>query len=290
MKTILIVHTGGTIGMKAGPMGLAPAEGLIEGAFQDAIPQDVRLQFHRFSPLVDSAEIGPKAWNEIIEVITSFEGAGVIVTHGTDTMAFTGAALSQALSDLSIPVVLCGSMVPLGMKGDAEANLALALMAVCTKPTGVWLAFAGKTLPAAGLVKHHSHDADAFRSVPQALASTHTLRKFSDLRLAILTLSAGMPSAVLRAALNELDGAVLRVFGAGTAMSDPELMAALQAAINRGVRIRAVSQCEQGGLEIGAYAAGAALWEAGVENGGIETAEVALIRLWLEMTEASNPV
>ena len=67
-------------------------------------------------------------------------------------------------------------------------------------------------------------------------------------------------------------------------MQDPVLIATLRDAIARGCRIRAVSQCENGGLEPAAYAAGAALWSAGVENGGAETAELALARLWLSLS------
>ena len=81
----------------------------------------------------------------------------------------------------------------------------------------MWLAFAGKLMPGAGLVKHDSHAADAFRVVPQvADVGPFGPRYFSDMRLAVLTLSPGMPAAMLAASLAELDGAVLRVFGAGT--------------------------------------------------------------------------
>ena len=82
--------------------------------------------------------------------------------------------------------------------------------------------------------------------------------------------------------LAELDGAVLRVYGAGTATGDPDFLAVLADATARGVALRAVSQCQTGGLEPGSYAAGAGLWAAGVQNGGLETPEAALIRLWLD--------
>jgi L-asparaginase len=297
VKKILLIHTGGTIGMVPSVDGLTSGNGVLEMALDALNLTDMTVELHSFEPLVDSAEVGPEHWNKIIDLISALSAAnenrdpvrGVIVTHGTDTMAFTGAALSQALPELKMPVILCGSMHPLNMGGDAEENLTLALEASVSEKSGVWLAFAGMVLPAAGLVKHHSHATDAFRSVPQDLSATPKIRKFSNLRLAILTLSAGMPAAAITAALGELDGAVLRVFGAGTAMSNPDLMTEISAVIKRGVRIRAVSQCEQGGLDIGAYAAGAALWEAGVENGGAETPEVALTRLWLEMSD-SQPI
>ena len=282
MSTLLLVHTGGTIGMVKTPSGLAPRDGLVEAAVADRLPGGVRLESEVFHPLLDSADLGPMHWNRILDAIEAHPDTPAIVSHGTDTMAFTGAALSQALAGTGRRVVLCGSMVPLGMGGDAEDNLDLAMASVAEPGEGVVLAFAGKLLPAAGLVKHRSHGADSFRSVPQADPEPPARRRFDpERRLAILTLSPGLPPAVLEAALGALDGAVLRVYGAGTAPADPARDAILAAAIQRGTRIRAVSQCETGGLIPGTYAAGAGLWAAGVEPGGTETAEAALIRLWL---------
>ena len=280
--TLLLVHTGGTIGMVPGPLGLAPQSGLVEAAVSARLPVGTRLHCHLFSPLRDSANIGPADWNEMLDAIDAHPGMPCLVTHGTDTMAFTGAALAQALSGSGRRVILCGSMQPLGQGGDAERNLDLALAAAQAPGVGVDLAFDGRLMPAAGLVKHDSHGRDAFRSQPQDPAPAPVHRRFNpSRRLAILTLSPGLPGAALAAMLAPLDGAVLRVFGAGTTMSDPAILAALRGAVAAGKRLRAVSQCEAGGLAPGAYAAGAPLWEAGVENGGHETPEAALIRLWL---------
>ena len=283
MANILILHTGGTIGMVPGPEGLNPGVGVLEAALAILTPPGAATTVERFIPLIDSANIRPADWNHMLDRIDAWDGDAVMIVHGTDTMAYTGAALSCALADAPLPVILCGSMVPLTTGGDAEANLSLAMSSTRTAPNGVWLAFAGQLLPAAGLVKQDSHAADAFRSIPQP-ASTAGARRFADLRLAILTLSPGLPAAALSAALAELDGAVLRVYGAGTMMQDPATIAALQTATARGCRLRAVSQCENGGLMPAAYAAGAALWSAGVENGGHETAELALARLWLSLS------
>ncbi|MFN3846012.1 MAG: asparaginase domain-containing protein [Paracoccaceae bacterium] len=283
MATILIIYTGGTIGMVPGPTGLQPAKGVLEAALSRLCRPGMAITVEQFDPLIDSANIGPRDWNRMLDHIEAWRGDGVIVVHGTDTMAYTGAALSSALAGLSIPVVLCGSMVPLGMAGDAEANLTLAVDTVLKAHAGVWLAFAGHVLPAEGLIKQHSHLADAFRAICQT-AQVLPARRFADRKLAILSLSPGLPASALAASLSELDGAVLRVFGAGTMIQDPAMETVLHDAIAQGCRIRAVSQCENGGLEPAAYAAGAALWSAGVENGGTETAELALARLWLSLS------
>ena len=279
---LLLIHSGGTIGMGPGPEGLVPVPGKLEAALAARLP-GVQIATHAFDPLLDSAEVGPAHWNLFLDRIAAHPGADVLLTHGTDTMAFTGAALSQALAGSGRRVVMCGSMVPLGMGGDAEANLDLALDALKTAAPGVWLAFAGRLVAAAGLVKADSHADDAFASVPQADPLPRLTPRFGTARVAVLTLTPGLPVAALAAALEHLDGAVLRVFGAGTAMSDPKLTETLRAAIARGCRIRAVSQCLQGGLTPGAYEAGAGLWAAGVENGGLETPEAALVRLMLDL-------
>lgn len=279
---LLLIHTGGTIGMVPTANGLAPQKGVVEDAIAAQLPAGVTLHQHVFDPLLDSADVGPNHWNEILSVLSDHPNMPAIVTHGTDTMSFTGAALSQALAGLDRRVILCGSMQPLNTDGDAEANLDLALdAALNNSAAGVHLSFAGKLLPADGLTKYDSHADDAFRHIPQAPLTASTHRQFGAKRLAVLTLTPDFPVAALSAMLSELDGAVLRVFGAGTAMNNPALYDALKSAIADGKRIRAVSQSTTGGLEPGAYAAGSALWAAGVENGGLETPEAALIQLWL---------
>ncbi|MDR0809554.1 MAG: asparaginase domain-containing protein [Gemmobacter sp.] len=258
----------------------------MEAAVAARLPAGAAREVLTFEPLLDSADIGASEWNRVMAAILARPGADVVVTHGTDTMAFTGAALTQALAGSERRVVLCGAMHPLGTGGDAEGNLDQALKAARNAAPGVWLAFAGLLLPAGALAKVNSHAAEAFIALPEVPPPVRVPRPapFAGRRLAILTLSPGLPAAALAAMLAELDGAVLRVFGAGTAMNDPALLDALRRAVARGVRLRAVSQCLRGGLEPGAYAAGEALWAAGVENGGMETAEAALVRLWLDLS------
>lgn len=272
----LLIHTGGTIGMVPGPDGLTPGTGLVEAAVAG------RARINAFDPPLDSADVGFRHWNRLLDLIEA-EAGPVVITHGTDTMSWTGAALSQALAGRPHPVILTGAMHPLGTGGDAEANLDLALSA--PPGPGVRLAFAGRILPAGGLVKTDSHGADAFRAVPQPdMSDPWRPRRFAARRLAVLTITPGLPAEALEAMLARLDGAVLRVFGAGTIPADPDLHEVLTEAVARGLRLRAVSGCENGGLTPGAYAAGSALWAAGVTNGGTETAEAALIRLWLELS------
>ena len=287
LREILLIHTGGTIGMRGSADGLAPATGVLEDAAAALGPPGARLSIRSFAPLVDSADIGREHWNQIISHLEGWSGDGAVITHGTDTMSFTGAALSQSLAGAPFPIILSGAMRPLGTDGDAESNLALALRSALSAPPGVWLAFAGRMIAASGLVKRHSRALDSFRAIAPPVDAPHFRpRRFGDARVSILTISPGVPARMISAALAELDGAVIRLFGAGTIAGRDDLLGAFDAAIRRGCRLRAVSQCEQGGLTPGAYAAGAPLWRLGVENGGEETAEAALVRLWLELSEA----
>jgi L-asparaginase len=285
-QRILVIETGGTICMRQGPEGLVPEEGILADALA-ALGAGLDITTRRIGPLRDSAEMGPAEWNAILDLIDGWEGDGVLVTHGTDTMAFTGAALAAALPTPRVPVILCGSMQPLGATdGDAEGNLLLALDAVQFGAPGHYLCFAGKRMEAGSLVKHHSHQADAFRATGGSATPLPAASRYGACRLAILTVAPGMPLVAegLAAILAGLDGAVLRVFGAGTIMQDKGLLSVLRDAVARGCRIVAVSQCEQGGLEAGAYAAGAAIWAAGVVNGGDMTPERAYCTLWLDLS------
>lgn len=268
--------------MVAGAGGLVPARGRVAAALA-ALGADTRTI--AMEPLVDSAEVGPDHWNWMLDQIAAAPGP-VLITHGTDTMAFTGAALDAALVGQGASVILCGSMHPLGAGGDAEGNLALALGAAQRGEPGVKLAFAGRLLPGGGVTKTHSTAARAFARAgdPRPPASPSAHRYDPRKRLAILTLSPGLDDFVLDAMLSGLHGVVLRVFGSGTMPMESGLAPVLARAISRGCKIVAIAQTAKGGLTPGAYAAGAPLWAAGVENGGKMSAEQALTRLWLRLS------
>lgn len=282
MTALTLIETGGTICMQPGPDGLRPGAGRVVQAIATLRP-DLAVQAQALDPLVDSAEVGPALWNDLLGRIEAAPGP-VLITHGTDTLAYTGAALSAALAGLGRVVVLCGSMHPLGAGGDAEGNLALALAALGDAVPGVWLAFAGEVVAAGALTKVHSQADRAFAGAgDRGAAPMPKARRFDpDLRLGVVTVTPGLLAGSLAAMLVDLDGAVLRVFGAGTLPS--QLGDALADATANDCQITAISQCQNGGLEPGAYAAGAALWAAGVENGGAMSMEQALTRLWLRLS------
>ncbi|MFN4129692.1 MAG: asparaginase domain-containing protein, partial [Paracoccaceae bacterium] len=110
MAELLILYTGGTIGMVPGPDGLHPGAGVLETALDALTPPDAATTVEQFAPLIDSANISPTNWNHMLDRIDTWQGDAVIIVHGTDTMAYTGAALSAALPGTHYPVILCGSM------------------------------------------------------------------------------------------------------------------------------------------------------------------------------------
>lgn len=282
MTTLTLIETGGTICMTDGPDGLIPAPEKVAAALAQIAPGQ-RLDHQKLEPLVDSADVGPLVWNRLLDRIDAAPGP-VIVTHGTDTMAFTGAALDAALAGQGRCVVLTGSMHPLGVAGsDAEANLALAIATALGGKPGLHLAFNEEILPAGRVSKVNSTEAAAFAVTGTADLPEPSARRYDTSEsLGLVTLTPGLSPKGLGAMLDTFDGAVLRVFGAGTM---PATLAETLFA-RKGKPMIAVSQCAAGGLAPGSYAAGAALWAAGVENGGQMSAEQALSRLWLRLSRA----
>jgi L-asparaginase len=287
---ILLINTGGTIAMAATKVGFAPKAGLLEQAL-DGLRRD-GMQSHisltAFTPLIDSANASFADWNRIAKTIAQAHDRydGFIVTHGTDTLAFTSAALCFALEGLAKPVILTGSMVPLGIKGsDGAGNLIDAIAAAETAPPGVWVQFAGQRLHGARIRKVHSQAHGAFSAsdnsaIPPLQVAPNLIRHvFGNPDLVILSMAPGQSVKAMTAALALCDGGVLRVFGAGTLPDDAGLAAALHAAHARGIPMIAVSQSAEGGVRLGTYAAGNLLREAGVIDGADMTPEAAYAKL-----------
>ena len=159
---VCVIHTGGTIGSAPTPTGFAPKPGLVEDALKrltDAGEVTVTYDLVLADPLIDSSQATVGDWNWIVDTIADRHDAydGFVITHGTDSMAYVGAALALALDGLARPVVLTGSMVPLSVAGsDGVGNLVDAMAAVTTVEPGVWLQFAGQLLSGTRLQKVHS--------------------------------------------------------------------------------------------------------------------------------------
>ncbi|MGY8637518.1 asparaginase [Bradyrhizobium sp. 14AA] len=292
-----VVITGGTIGMRAGDAGLAPESGL--GArMREAICAQGRHDvgpFVELAPLIDSANAEPEFWVRVAAAVVSLvEDAdcdGVLVLHGTDTMAYTAAGLAFLLFGLPVPVVLTGAMHPIGDAGsDGWDNLSGALdLLKNDPPAGTYVYFAGKQIPAVHCSKWRTQTVDAFTRTrrPTIDRSASSLPPWSyrklvaPARVAVLPLHPGFEPMTLEALVTAgVPGCVLECYGSGTApVADARFIAALELARSRNMVVVAISQCPEGAVAFGHYATDHRLKSVGVVSGGGMTREVALAKL-----------
>lgn len=296
---ILLIHTGGTIGMVQTDDGFAPGEGVVEAAIADlvaagAVAADVDI--HKLAPLIDSAEATPSDWLRIAETI--FEAMehydGFVVTHGTDTLAYTAGALCLALPGLKKPVVVTGAMLPLSVQGsDGGRNLKDALTYAAQGIAGVRVQFAGRLLHGARVRKSHSSAFDAFEAedcavepvVPRALP---WLQRLGQFKVGVFSVTPQPCTDLLSYAVERCDALLLRCYGSGTAPDTPEMRRALRAALDRQVPIVAVSQCPEGGMKLGTYAAGKVMRDNGVIDGRDITPEMAYVKLHFGLSQSTD--
>jgi L-asparaginase len=300
-RNTLVLYTGGTIGMQQSAEGLMPASGFASRLRdqQDKHPELAvpEWQFRELLAPIDSANMNQTHWLAMVEAIRAgVEQDGcdaVLVLHGTDTLAYSAAALSFLLLGFEVPVVLTGAMLPAGAPdSDAWDNLFGAMQALhAGVEPGVHLYFAGKLMHGARVSKLGTASLDAFGvlprlrqgqrapSIPAALDYRHPRQQVN---LAVFPLYPGIQAAQLQALLSRgLQGVLIECYGSGTGPADDtELLQALQDAHQRGIVLAAVSQCPQGHVEFGIYAAGSKLETSGLMSGGGMTREAALGKLF----------
>ncbi|MHC6223750.1 asparaginase [Pseudomonas sp. X10] len=301
VNNLLVLYTGGTIGMLQTPAGLAPAGGfetrMREHLAQQADAPQLNWSLRELSPLLDSANMQQANWlamrDTIVEAVERDGHDGVLVLHGTDTLAYSAAALSFLLLGLPVPVLLTGSMLPAGVPdSDAWDNLDGALRLFTNGlENGVQLYFHGQLLHGARASKLRSEAFDAFVALPRhregekAAAIPPSLdyrQQRQPVNLAVLPVFPGLQAIHLRALLaSGVRGLLLECYGSGTGPSDDQvLLDALYDARQSGVMIAAISQCPEGAVEFGTYAAGSRLRDTGLISGGGMTREAALAKLF----------
>lgn len=299
--TLLVLYTGGTIGMQASADGLVPAAGFEARlrAEQAARPGQCvpRWYYRELSPPIDSANMTQGHWlamrDAIVAAVMEDGCDAVLLLHGTDTLAYSAAALSFLLLGLEVPVLLTGSMQPAGAPGsDAWDNLfgAFARLAGGVAP-GVHLYFHGRLLHGARASKFRSEAFDAFTEparprhgeaaagLPAALDWRQPRRPVA---IAVLPLFPGLEASQVRALLDTgIEALLLECYGSGTGPAeDGALLEVLREAHARGVVLAAISQCPEGHVAFGVYAAGSQLAACGLVSGGGMTREAALAKLF----------
>ena len=300
-RKLFILYTGGTIGMQQSAAGLIPASGFearlrAEQAAQPR-PQLPAWQFAELQPLLDSANMNQDNWlamrDAIVTAVDSHGCDAVLVLHGTDTLAYSTAALSFLLLGVPVPVLFTGSMLPAGTPGsDAWTNLfgAMTLLASGVA-AGVQLYFNGQLLAGTHACKLKSEAFDAFsdtrrpRQAPRLAelpASLHYRQPRRTVALAVQPLFPGLAAHQLRVLLDSgVEAVLLECYGSGTGPSENhELLELLRQAHGRGVVLAAISQCPQGHVDFAVYAAGSALAASGLVSGGGMSREAALGKLF----------
>lgn len=315
-RKILIVYTGGTIGMVRDSVTGALSPFRFEN-LMEAVPGlkllEVEINAYCFDKLIDSSDMGPEGWVHIGQVIEDnyADYDGFVVLHGTDTMAYTASALSFMLENLGKPVILTGSQLPVGvLRSDGKSNLVNALeMAAATDEDGqpmvreVCVCFGDRLYRGNRITKYSAECFDAFRSANfpvLAKAGVHVkwfedikdytqkqpaeafrVQKRLDSRVLILKIHPGLTPQTVRALLenNDLKGLVLETYGSGNAPTSAAFTDALGIAACRRIPVLNVTQCAEGSVEMGKYAASTQLQKAGVVSGGDMTCEAAVTKM-----------
>ena len=299
-ERVMVLYTGGTIGMQASANGLAPASGFEArmGEFLASQP-DLNVPqwcFRDMSPLIDSANMTPAYWLRLsAAIIAAIEQEGcdaVLVLHGTDTLAYSAAAMSFQLIGLPASVLFTGSMLPAGVPdSDAWENVSGALSALSQgQPHGVQLYFHGQLMAPTRCAKVRSFGRNPFVTLTRNGGGTPAdyipgellyTRPKHMANVGVLPLVPGIGAPQLDALLNSgIEALVLECFGSGTGPSDdPAFLASLQRAQENGIVIVAITQCHEGGVELDVYEAGSRLREAGVLSGGGMTREAVFGKL-----------
>jgi len=309
---ILVIYTGGTIGMmmdkKSGT--LQPLE--FEHMSQ-LIPElkdcDYELDYISFEPTVDSSDMGPSRWVELAVIIEdhyeSFDG--FVVLHGSDTMAYTASALSFMLENLNKPVIITGSQLPLGVnRTDGKENFITSVEIASHHEDEtpivpeVCIYFENELYRGNRTFKYNAENFDAFRSVNYpVLAEVGVYIKYNhnaickpnfkklrvhkklDTSVAILKLFPGIGDDVVKGTLSMpgLKAVVMETYGTGNTHTDESFIAIIRDAIAKGLLILNITQCKGGAVEHGKYQASLPLAEAGVISGFDMTLEAAVTKL-----------
>ena len=312
---ILIIYTGGTIGMIENPdtRSLQPFDftHLI-----DNVPKIKKLDYVidniQFNPPIDSSDMSPQHWVDIARHIDNnydrFDG--FVVLHGTDTMSYSASALSFMLENLSKPVIFTGSQIPMGiLRTDGRENLVTAIeIASSTDDKGralvpeVALYFQNCLFRANRTSKHSAEELSAFtsRNYPP-LAEVGVNIKYNesaiyklapyfeplhisdslDENVIVIKLFPGLSPKSFRSMLSieGVKGVVLETYGTGNAPTSAWFLDALREVIDRGVAVVNITQCRGGAVAMHLYETGLALQEAGVVSGHDMTIEAAVTKL-----------
>lgn len=312
--SVLLIYTGGTIGMiEDSDTGVLRAFDF--NHLKQYVPELNRLKFTidtiQFQEPIDSSDMSPELWKTLVKIIEdNYESYdGFVVLHGTDTMAYSAAALSFMIENLTKPVILTGSQLPIGkIRTDGKENLITALeIAVDKDENGnafvpeVCVFFQNLLMRGNRTTKINADNFKAFNSFNfpiLAEAGTYiryrhdlinrpNMRKpvkfhyYLDPNIAIIRIFPGLTQKTVNAifSIPDLKGVIMQTYGAGNASGEEWFLNALKDASDRGIIIVNVTQCASGCVDMKRYQSGLSLEDVGVISGYDITIEAAIAKL-----------
>ena len=310
-KSILLLTTGGTIASLPGGEGLEPHRSYVMAqqmnqlrGYYDITVEDLMC--------LDSSNIRPVEWQEIARRVFErrLDYDGIVISHGTDTMAYTASALTYMLPGIDRPVVLTGSQLPLAdVLSDGPDNLRTAFAMASAGHPGVYLAFDRKVMLGCRAVKVRASGFSAFESVnaryaaqvsnlglvinPQGLppaGGTPALKSQISSNVFLLKLTPGL-DPVIFGILADLGykGIVIEAFGLGGMNVLNQGLEGIQTAVQRGISVVVTTQCLYDSSDLQVYQVGKKLLDLGVIQGRDMTSEAALTKLMWALGQQMSP-
>ena len=323
-SSILLIYTGGTIGMKEDPaiQALRPFDfSQILAEVPELRKFAYKIDSYTFEPLIDSSDVDPLNWVTLASLIEDRydDYDGFVILHGTDTKAYSASALSFMIEGLTKPVIFTGSQIPIGVpRTDGKENLISAVEIAAAKDSEgharvpeVCICFDNVLMRGNRTTKINSDNFRAFRSEnfpplaeagisiryndaliikPADWKARPLFHKNLDTRVSILKIHPGITPQVAKGILcgEESRAVIMETYGAGNAPSRGWFLDIVKEAAGMGKILMNVTQCIAGSVNMDIYATGKSLKELGIVNGYDSTTESALGKLFYLLGEIED--